>query len=63
MGRKIALTGLYIVAGPLFVLVTLIFYEWTVTGGLGTAAVVSIAGVWSVWKPEKKQTETERGEE
>ena len=50
MAKKIALSLLGLLAGPLFIVVTLPFYNWSATGGLLTALVVSLSVVASIWK-------------
>ena len=55
MKKKILLSVLYMLAGPVFVLGTLPFYNWSATGGIMTMILASAAGILSVWKPRKKK--------
>ena len=50
MAKKILLTVLALLTGPVLVALTIPLVNWTTTGGLLTAAFVSFGAVKSVWK-------------
>jgi hypothetical protein len=50
MVKKLLLFTPALFVGPLLVLVTSLFYNWSLYGALGTACVVSFFAVQAVWK-------------
>ena len=50
MAKKLLFSLLALLVGPILVLVTSLFYDWSLYGGLGTACVVSFFAIQSVWK-------------
>lgn len=56
MIKKFLLTVLALLSGPALVLFTMLFYDWSVTGGLCTMAILSFTAVKFVWETKKKES-------
>lgn len=50
MFKKIMLSVLALFAGPITILMTFVFYDWSLWGAICTAGVLSILAVIEVWK-------------
>lgn len=57
MFKKIVMSFIGLLAGPLIIILTLPLYNWSVMGGLFTAIVISVNTIIIVWKaPVSKES-------
>jgi len=52
MFKKLLKSILALLLGPVCVLVTSLFFPWSVYGGIATAFAVSLAALLSIWKKD-----------
>lgn len=57
MTKKLLLTIPAAFSGPALVLLTMLFYDWSIVGGFYVMMIVSFLAVKMVWFPEKSKPE------
>lgn len=62
MIKKALLTIAALFTGPILILITMLFYNWSMVGGFCTMAIISFSAIQMVWFPDKSKTEADNGE-